>query len=113
MVFTKMLLENALAIQPYNYRAVSEPLLPKVARCILFLSSRSVLKCAALVLKRSERNQSDFFLESRGHSTRIKKFSQNGRSTALPGLREDRPQYILKTRIMELQTCFSLATVFR
>ena len=49
-------------------------------------------------------NQSDFFLESRGHFTRIEKFSQNGHPTALSGLREDRPQYILKTRIIELQT---------
>ena len=47
----------------------------------------------------SQRNQSDLFLESRGH----KKFSQNGRPTALSGLREDRSQYILKTRINELQ----------
>ena len=40
----------------------------------------------------SQRNQSDLFLESRGHFTRIKKFSQNGRSTALSGLKEDRPK---------------------
>ena len=50
-----------------------------------------------------QRNQSDFFLESRGHFTRIEKFSQNGRPTALSRLREDRPQYILKTRIIERQ----------
>ena len=29
MVFTKLLLENALAIRPCNYGAASEPLLPK------------------------------------------------------------------------------------
>ena len=51
-----------------------------------------------------QRNQSDFFLESHGHFTRIKKFSQNGHPTALSGLREDRPQYILKTRIIDCQT---------
>ena len=50
------------------------------------------------------RNQSESFLESRGHFTRIEKFSQDGRPTALSGLREDRPQYILKTRIIERQT---------
>ena len=33
MVFTKMLLQNTLAIRPYNYKAASEPLLPKVSRC--------------------------------------------------------------------------------
>ena len=52
MVFTKLLLENALAIQPCNYDAASEPLLPKVARFIPALSSRYVGKCAAGVLKR-------------------------------------------------------------
>ena len=51
-----------------------------------------------------QRNQSDFFFESRGHFTRFEKFSQNGRPTALSGPREDRPQYILKTRIIERQT---------
>ena len=59
-----------------------------------------------------QRNQSDFFLESRGHFTRIKKFSQNGRPTALSGLREDRPQNILKTRIIELQTSYRLRQFF-
>ena len=58
------------------------------------------------------RNQSDFFLESRGHFTRIQKFLQNGHPTALSGLREDRPQYILKTRIIELQTSFRFRWVF-
>ena len=57
-------------------------------------------------------NQSVFFLESRGHFTRIKKFLQNGRPTALSGLKEDRPQYILKTRIIELQTSFCLQQFF-
>ena len=51
-----------------------------------------------------QRNQSEFFLESRGHFTRIEKFSQNGHPTALSGLRKYRPQYILKTRIIERQT---------
>ena len=60
----------------------------------------------------SQRNQSDFFLESRGHFTRIKKFSQNGRPTALSGLREDRTQYILKTRITELHISFRLRQFF-
>ena len=60
----------------------------------------------------SQRNQSDFLLESRGHFTRIKKFSQNGRPTALSSLREDRPQYILKTRITELKTSFRLRQFF-
>ena len=53
MVFTKMLLENALAIRPCNWEAASEPLLPKVARCIPVLSSRYIEKCTARVLKRS------------------------------------------------------------
>ena len=44
MVFTKMLLENALAVRPYNCEAVLEPLLPKVVRCILVLSSRYIGK---------------------------------------------------------------------
>ena len=60
----------------------------------------------------SHRNQSDFFLESREHFTRIKKFSQNGCPTALSGLREERPQYILKTRITELETSFRLLQFF-
>ena len=60
----------------------------------------------------SQRNQSDFFLESRGHFTRIKKFLQNGRPTALSGLREERLQYILKTRIIELETSFRLRQFF-
>ena len=60
----------------------------------------------------SQRNQSDFFLESRGHFMRIKKFLQNGCPTALWGLREDRPQYVLKTRIIELQTSFGLRQFF-
>ena len=54
MVFTKLLLENARSIRPCNYDAASEPLLPKVARCIPVLSSRYIGKCAARVLKRSE-----------------------------------------------------------
>ena len=40
MVFTKLLLENALAIRPCNCEVVLEPFLPKVARCIPVLSSR-------------------------------------------------------------------------
>ena len=54
MVFTKLLLENALAIRSFNYGAASEPLLPKVARCIPVLSSRCIGKCTARVLKRSD-----------------------------------------------------------
>ena len=53
MVFTKLLLENALAIRPCNCEAASEPLFPKVARCIPVLPSRYTGKCAARVLKRS------------------------------------------------------------
>ena len=59
-----------------------------------------------------QRNQSDFFLESCGHFMRIEKFSQNGRPTALSGLREDRSQYILKNKNYRASH-FSLATVFR
>ena len=44
--------------------------------------------------------------------TKIKKFSPNGRLTALSGLREDRPQYILKTRIIQLQIRFRLRHFF-
>ena len=39
-LFTKLFLENALAIRPYNCEAASEPLLPKFARCIPVLPSR-------------------------------------------------------------------------
>ena len=46
MVFTKLLLENALAIRPCNCEAASEPLLHKVARCIPVLPSRYIGKCA-------------------------------------------------------------------
>ena len=53
MGFTKLLLENALAIRPCNWEAASEPLLPKVARCIPVLPSRYIGRCAARVLKRS------------------------------------------------------------
>ena len=53
MVFTKLLLETALATRPCNCEAVSEPLLPKVARCIPVLPSRYIGQCAAGVLKRS------------------------------------------------------------
>ena len=53
MVFTKVLLENVLAVRPCKWEAASEPLLPKVARCILVLPSRYIGKCAARVLKRS------------------------------------------------------------
>ena len=53
MVFTKLLLGNALAIPLRNYDAASEPLLPEVARCLPVLSSRHIRKCAARVFKRS------------------------------------------------------------
>ena len=53
MVFTELLLENALAVRPCNCEAVLEPLLPKVSRCIPVPSTRHIGKCAARVLKRS------------------------------------------------------------
>ena len=53
MVFTKLLLENALPIRPCNCESASEPLLPKVARCIPVLPSRYIRKCA-LILPVSE-----------------------------------------------------------
>ena len=53
MVFTKLFLENALAIWTCNCEATSEPLLPNVARCIPVLPSRYIGKCAAHVLKRT------------------------------------------------------------
>ena len=56
MVFTKLLLENALAIRPWNCEAALEPFLPKVARCIPVLPSRYIGKCTARVLKRSGSN---------------------------------------------------------
>ena len=48
------MLQNALAIRPYNYEAASALPLPKVAHCIPVLSSRYIGKCATRVLKRSE-----------------------------------------------------------
>ena len=57
MVFTKLLLENALAIRPCNYGAASKPLFPKVARCVPVLSSCYIGKCAARILKRSAFDQ--------------------------------------------------------
>ena len=42
MVFTKLLMENALTIRPCNCKAASEPLLPKVACCIPVLPSRHI-----------------------------------------------------------------------
>ena len=53
MVFTKLLLENALAIRSCNWEAASEPHLPKVAHCIPVLPSRYIGKCATHVLKHS------------------------------------------------------------
>ena len=41
-----------------------------------------------------------------------RKISQNGHPTAFSGLREDRPHYILKTRIIELQASFFLRQFF-
>ena len=52
MVFSKLFLENSLAIRPCNYGGTSEPLLPKVARCIPVLSSSYIGKCAARVKNR-------------------------------------------------------------
>ena len=51
-------------------------------------------------------------LELRGHYTRINKSLQNGRPTALRGLRKDRPRYILRTRTIEFQTSFRLLHFF-
>ena len=65
MVFTKLFLENALAIRPCNYGAASEPLLLKVARCIPVLSSRHMGKCTARVLKRSGATDQDRILTSK------------------------------------------------
>ena len=48
MVFTKLLLEKALAIRPYNCEAVSEPLLPTVAHCIPVHTEIQTLKYAFL-----------------------------------------------------------------
>ena len=59
MVFTKLLLENALGIRPCNCEAALGPLLPKVARFIPVLSSRYIGKWAARVLKRSELTEND------------------------------------------------------
>ena len=47
MAFPKLFLENALIVRLCNCKAVSEPLLPKVARCLLVLSSHHIGKCAA------------------------------------------------------------------
>ena len=53
MVFTKLLLENALAIRPCNCEAATEQLLAKLARGMSVLSSRYIGKWVARVLKRS------------------------------------------------------------
>ena len=45
--------QTVSAVRPCNCEAVSETLLPKVARCIPVLSSRYTGKCADCVLKRS------------------------------------------------------------
>ena len=54
MIFIKLLLENTVAILPYNYEVAPELLLPKFARCIQVLSSHYMGKCAIRVLKRSD-----------------------------------------------------------
>ena len=52
MVFIKLLLQNTLAIGPYNYGAASKPLLPKLARCIPVLSyALRVLVIKKIVVK--------------------------------------------------------------
>ena len=56
-----------------------------------------------------QRNQSDFFLESRGHYTSIKKFLQNGCPTALWGPRVIDLSIFSK---QELQTSFRLRKFF-
>ena len=71
MVFTKLLLENSLAIRPCNWEAASEPLLPKVARCIPILPSRNIGKCAARVLKRFDATFSSYTLCTAGSKTAI------------------------------------------
>ena len=60
--FTKLLQRNALAVRPCNCEAVLEPLLPKVAHCIPFLSSHYIGNCTARVLKRSDSTR--FWTES-------------------------------------------------
>ena len=50
MVFTKLLLENTLAVRPYNYEAASEPHLLKVVRCIPAPSLHYIGKCPVCVL---------------------------------------------------------------
>ena len=46
-------MQDTLADRCYDYEAVSEPLLLKVARCIPVLSSSYIGKCTARVLKHS------------------------------------------------------------
>ena len=70
--YSQNLLENALAIRPCNWEAASEPVLPKVARCIPVLPSRYIGKCAARVLKRSGETRHDgidqpYYLKSLVH----------------------------------------------
>ena len=61
MVFTKLLLENALDIRPCNREVASKPLLPKVDRWIPVLPSRYIGKCAASNLKRSVKATDQLF----------------------------------------------------
>ena len=47
-------MQDTLAVRRYDHEAVSELLLPKVARCIPVLSSRYIGKYTARVLERSD-----------------------------------------------------------
>ena len=69
MVSIKLLLENTLRIRPYNCEAASEPLLPKIARCMQVLSSFE--KCAERVLKGSEETDRMMADNLRSHKTGI------------------------------------------
>ena len=82
MVFTKLLLENALAIRPCNYGAASEPLLPKVVRYIPVLSSRYIGKCDAHVLKGSAQTKAETSLFG-------KEFTWNCILLVLPSFEQD------------------------
>ena len=137
MVFTKLLLESALVIRLCNCEAASEPLLPKVARCIPVLPSHSIGKCAARVLKSSEPIEQDEKMSFALFAFEVEIFQllwnfltakpirllswvtwtlheyQNIFTKWLPHTfmrpKSDRPQYILKTRTSEQ---FSFATAF-
>ena len=62
MVFTKLFLENTLAIWSYNYKAASELVLSKVAHCIPVLSLYYTGRCTACAMKHSGKNNKDVSL---------------------------------------------------